>query len=159
MNDRAGVRWLMQRYRPGDALISTHLGWPAVWWYGNLSLGDSQIASGVGPGGSRLRKVNYAEIGPSCQQDDLANTVRSSRRVLFYLGFRDVPEGFDDLLIRRLVALGGPGEFERFSGLSIAGVIDLTGPPGQPPSDLWRPGDPPVKRLDGCVMIAPARRW
>lgn len=159
MNDRAGVRWLMQRYHPGDVLISTHLGWPALWWYGNLSLGDSQIASGIGPAGSPLREVKYAAIGPSCQPDDLANAVRSSRRVLFYLGFRDVPVGFDDLLIRRLGALGASSEFERFSDLSIAGVIDLTGAPGQPPPDLWRPGDVPAKPLDGCITIVPARRW
>jgi len=159
MDDRAGVRWLMQRYQPGDALISTHLGWPAILWYGKLPLDDSQIADGIGPGSSPLREVNYAEFGPSCQPDDLANGVRGARRVLVYLGFRDSPPGFDDLLIRRLVALGTPGEFQRFSDLSIAGVIDLTGAPGPAPLYLWRPGDITPKPLEGCVTIAPARRW
>lgn len=73
--------------------------------------------------------------------------------------FRDVPDGFDELLIRRLAALGAPGEFARLSDLSIAGVVDLTSPPGQAPPDLWRPGDVVAKPLDGCVTIAPARRW
>ena len=32
LDDRSGVRWLiMALRRPGDVVLTTHLGWPAVW--------------------------------------------------------------------------------------------------------------------------------
>ena len=34
LNDRAAVRWLMDQRQPGDIVITTRFGWPAVWWYG-----------------------------------------------------------------------------------------------------------------------------
>ena len=50
LDDRAAVGWLMQHWQPGDAVMATHLGWPAVWWYGRTvhrrSRGRRKAAAG-----------------------------------------------------------------------------------------------------------------
>ena len=40
LDDRAAVRWLMRQRQPGDAVMTTRLAWPAVWWYGEISIGN-----------------------------------------------------------------------------------------------------------------------
>ena len=40
LDDRAAVRWLMRQRQPGDAIMTTRLAWPAIWWYGDISIGE-----------------------------------------------------------------------------------------------------------------------
>ncbi len=40
----AWVHRLMRQQEPGDALLTTRLGLPAVWWYGEISLSDAATA-------------------------------------------------------------------------------------------------------------------
>ena len=56
LDDRAAVRWLMRQRQPGDAVMTTHLGWPAVWWYGGIPIGNSEAAAGRLPDGSAMLK-------------------------------------------------------------------------------------------------------
>jgi hypothetical protein len=38
LNDRRAMAWLTTQVRPGDAVLTTALAKPAVWWYGGVSL-------------------------------------------------------------------------------------------------------------------------
>ena len=40
LDDRRGVRLLMNQREPGDVFLTAHLGLPAVWWYGNISTAE-----------------------------------------------------------------------------------------------------------------------
>jgi hypothetical protein len=159
-DDRTAVRWLMRRARPGDALLTTRLGWPAIWWYGELPIGDG-MNSGRSPGGLAGYEVRHVSNPKDCRGDELASAIRSHRRALVYLGFRDVPEGFDDVIVHQLAELGTVTAYREFTSVSRAAIIDLR-PAGE--NDLTREvlsrtkpdGKPHVA---GCIGIRPARLW
>ncbi|HYN06489.1 MAG TPA: hypothetical protein VES67_03770 [Vicinamibacterales bacterium] len=122
LNDRLAVRWLMRQHRPGDVLISTRLAWPAVRWYGGIRALDAP--DGRMRDGSLMYEASY-QADPGCLTGQLRDTLASHHRVLVYLGFRDVPDGFDDLLLERLDELGAVVDLQEFAGLSRAAVLDL----------------------------------
>ena len=161
LDDRTAVRWLMMQVRPGDAIVTTRLGWPAVWWYGGISIASTD-ADGVvqHSAGIPLLEAGHA-TGSECDRDHLEDAQKTSRRVLVYLGFRDGPPGFDYLLLHSLDEQGAIQAFSHHSVLGRAAVIDL----GDPSSaDLTLPGvssQTVTERvpLDGCVTLRPARRW
>ncbi|HEY6360698.1 MAG TPA: hypothetical protein VIX63_06315, partial [Vicinamibacterales bacterium] len=162
LDDRAAVHWLMLQSRPGDAWMTTRLAMPAIWWYGGMPLTGADSAGGRDPNGGPIFEVGYSESESECRQHALDITIRGQRRVLVYSGFPDVPDGFDDLLLGRLAALGTLREHRRFAVIGRAAVFDLTLP--ATPDDVaalpplsWRRAPPP--RLGGCVVARPAKRW
>ncbi len=160
LDDRSGVEWLMRRRQAGDVVISTHMAWPAVWWYGDLPLGDPAVAQGTLADGTTLDEIDYRTPGPDCGSNELREALRGRRRVLVYLGFHDVPDGYEEFLVGRLGELGEITEMRHFAGYSFGAVVDLAS--GVRLSAVpARPGIPPGggRALEGCVGVQPARRW
>lgn len=156
-DDRSAVRWLIARHQPGDAILTTHMDWPAMWWYGLFDLGDSRVASGSLDDGTGLFEIGYADRGSGCRARELRETLRGRRRALLLLGFRDVPTGYDDFIVDRLGRLGVVTELKWFTGFSLAAVVDLTARPI--PMALNQPVSHSAAALTGCVDVRPARRW
>jgi hypothetical protein len=156
LDDRAAVRWLMGQRQPGDAMVSTHLAWPAVWWYGDIAIGDEQTAAGRLPDGGAMFEARYVDPGAGCQPNQIRDVLKDHRRVLVYVGFRDVPAaGFDDLLLRSLEEIGAVSAYNEFADISRAAVIDLA--PGS--ESRFRDTADARPGLAGCVELRPAVRW
>ena len=74
-----------------------------------------------------------------------------------YLGFEDMPEGFDDLLLEKLSKLGGITAVREFGGRSRAAVVD---PAVSGRTDLfWSDAGKDGASLKGCIAIHTARGW
>jgi hypothetical protein len=136
LDDRSGVRWLMEFWRPGDAIVTTHLALPAVWWY---SADDVT-----------LFEVAYSTTA-ECRPGALRQALAGRPRVFIYLGFRfdDVPKNFDDVLLGEMATTGRITMAEDFASAGHIVVFD------QAPASS---GDRPPTGA-GCVTVRTARRW
>ena len=147
VDDRTAVSWLISHRQPGDALIATRLGLPALWWYGGISIGgDGSQATHA------IYTVEHRRSGPGC---GLTEALKDQRRVLVYVGFPDMPKGFDELLFAELDRMGAISAYREEAALSRAAVVDLghAGPDAAAFVDREpRPG------IGGCVAIRPAVR-
>jgi hypothetical protein len=167
LDDRTAVRWLMSRYQPGDALVTTRLALPAVWWYGHIPILRAALSSSHERGGAPTFRVGYVPPGPDCPRTEWRHVLEGQRRLLVYLGFRfdDVPGDFDELLLNQLRDLGAITQDRRFAERSRALVVDLR----FPHSSRTEVSSSPGHRLDqlngatpksaGCVAIGPASTW
>lgn len=157
LDDRTAVKWLVAQHRPGDAVLTTVLALPAVWWYGGVPV-SPPASGGSLPDGSPILEVFYRAPGAECD-DELRRALVPYERALVYFGFRfdDVPEGFDDLLLRELGLIGRVTEPQRFSGITRAVLVDIA--PVQRPADAAAPNASRSTSLDGCVSVRPAVRW
>jgi hypothetical protein len=160
-DDRRAVQWLMQRRRAGDDLMTTHLAWPAVWWYGPFSIADANVARGRLPDGGVMYEVEHVGPGPDCAADRLSEALKGHRRVLVHVGFDDFVPGFDALLFGTLSQLGAVIEWHRFADLSRAAVVDLRVPGGASESitPLLQHTEHAGAGLPGCVGVRQARPW
>jgi hypothetical protein len=157
LDDRAAVRWLMNQRRPSDVLVTTRLGWPALWWYGHMSIAD-ESATGA-PAISRHAAFQMMDppTGAACQTQPVATAAGAGRRLLVYLGFPDVADGFEDLLRQTLTGVGVVTAYREFGDIGRAVVVDRDAPPERDVSAQWQPVKKP--QLEGCIGIAPAQRW
>ena len=147
VDDRTAVSWLISHRRPGDALITTPLGLPALWWYGRISIG------GDGSQGTRaMYEVADHREGPGCE---LAAALKDYRRVLVYVGFPDMSKGFDEQLFAELDRAGAISAYREQAALSRAAVVDLGAPGPDAPAFVNRE---PRPAIDGCVGIRGAVR-
>jgi hypothetical protein len=161
LDDRAAVRWLVGQLKPGDALLTSHLGWPAVWWYGDISIANADAAGVVKhPSAVPLLEAGYVEPGPQCDDDVLRESLKGYRRVLVYLGFEG-PPGYDFLALDALDRIGGIEAFREYSERGRAAVIDLHDRAARrrtlgevSPKTAANAG-----LLSGCLRVGPARRW
>jgi hypothetical protein len=142
LDDRAAVRWLMALRQPGDAILTTKLAWPAIWWYGEVPIGTDAAAHGRMPDGGAMELVTPPE--PDCTGTSLSQALRGHRRVLVYVGFPDFPDGFSARLLGRLEELGSRTAFERFGKIGWAAVVDLHSNP---------------HTSAGCFAVRPAIPW
>lgn len=143
LDDRRAVRWLMDRRQPGDALLTTRLGWPALWWYAEISVAE-RLPGARTPDGTVMYEVMHERPAPGCG-DRLRDALKPHRRVLVHVGFPDMPEGFYALLVRELASIGTVTEERAFADLSRTAVVELGG------TEL-----PPTAE---CVVVYPVRRW
>lgn len=155
LDDRAAVRWLMSQAQPGDALITTHLALPAVWWYGDVPLSDESRPGSVLRDGSPVYEVDYTT---ECSTPHLDEALRNRQRVLIYLGF-DVIQDFDRILLENLSRLGDMTANARFGDLGRAAVVDLRLPPSDKIMRLERESAIQSAPGVGCVSVRPGRRW
>lgn len=154
LNDRAGARSLLAQRRPGDAVMTTQKGWPAIWWYGHIPIDDRNLPAAMADG----YVMWYVEPGPECRSSSIEKRRPKARRLLVYLGFPDVPNGFERLLRQSLDRIGVTIGYHKFTGIGRLFVVDLERRPGGPASVADTPGDAaPV--LPGCVAIEPVSRW
>ena len=147
VDDRTAVSWLMRHRQPGDALISTRLGLPALWWYGRIS-----IAGDGSQGTHEMYAVEHRRQGPGC---GLADALKDYRRALVYIGFPDTPKGFDELLFAELGRVGTISAYREDTALSRAAVVDLG---AQGPDARAFVDREPRPVIDGCVVIRAAVR-
>ena len=144
----------MGQWQPGDALMTTRLGLPAVWWYGMIPISDEAGAGKVLRDGSPVYEAGHTNDCPSRQLED---ALQNHRRVLLYLGFDGV-SAVDYLLLRNLAELGGMTAHRRFAQLGRAAVIDLRLSRSDNPIRLGRPA-PSGHVAEGCVGVRQAERW
>ena len=150
LDDRQAVPWLMARRQPGDALLSTRLGWPAIWWYGDISL-ETIDPNGRLPDGAVMYQISHQPPGPTCA--DWRSFFSMHRRVLVHVGFPDMPIGFLELWLQEVDPFAIVVASTRFADRSRVAVLER------------RSDAAPIKEaagavaLDGCVGIATVRRW
>ncbi|MDQ3487680.1 MAG: hypothetical protein M3468_08100 [Acidobacteriota bacterium] len=157
-DDRSAVRWLMDRRQPGDAIVTTRLGWPALWWYGGIPL-SRPTPGGRLRDGSVMYEISHERESPGCHKA-LQEALVSHRRLLVHVGFPDMPDGFYDLVVRQLSTLGRVVEEESFPYLSRAAVVELRHPLSDPaPATAFPTASVDQAPLTGCVTASIARRW
>ena len=96
--------------------------------------------------------VEHRRQGAGC---GLADALQEHRRVLVYIGFPDMPKGFDELLFAELDRMGTISAYREEAALSRAAVVDLGAPRPDTPAFVDRE---PRPATDGCVVIRPAVR-
>jgi hypothetical protein len=139
--------------------MTTRLAWPAVWWYGDIPIGDEATAAGRLPDGSLMYEVTHVRPGSGCRQNHLREALKDHRRALVYFGFQDVPPGFADLLLHSLEELGTVSSYNEFADLGRAAVIELD----VAGSEAVTAGVPSTVdatvTLSGCIGVGPSLRW
>jgi hypothetical protein len=159
LDDRTAVRWLMAQRRPGDALITTHLGWPAIWWYAGIAPPGAEARHGLPAETVTMLEARYENVGP-CPSGQLQTRLGGHPRALVYLGFPDEPEVLSEALLRELTAGGALTAFREFGELSRAAIADLAASSPDVPYTTHRPGTGGRRApLDGCMDVRPARAW
>jgi hypothetical protein len=157
LDDRSAIRSLMAQRHPGDAMLTTHLGLPAVWWYGNVNLSDSSEGASFTDGGP-IFEIWPGTPGPLCGPNDLGQALAHVNGVTVYLGF-ELPDHLEDLALNRLAELGAVTAYHRFAESSHTAVIDLRqAPTGRILLPRLQTADPLV-RPPGCITIKRAHRW
>ena len=154
-DDRSAVEWLAGERRPGDALITTHLALPAVWWYAGASLSAPTLGASLGD--APIFEVTYHQPNPLCDTFAVGRSLAPNTRALVYFGFDDVPKGFDQMLFDQLEQLGTRTALRRFSGLSIAAIVELAPAERRAVRAAVLVARP--ESLQGCLGIMRAKRW
>jgi hypothetical protein len=144
VDDRSAVKWLLERTRPGDAVVTTRLGWPAIWWYGRIPL-SPRPPGGHLPGGVPMVEMYHQHI--DCG-NDLARLAAEHKRLIVYLGFPDYELRFRDFAVDELAKVGRIVESRNFAALSRILVVET----GSVPASNVGP-------RKECVGIGIARRW
>ena len=81
--------------------------------------------------------------------------LKDYRRVLVYVGFPDMPKGFDELLFAELDRIGAISAYREDAELSRAAVVDLGASGPDAPAFVEREARPTI---GGCVGIRSAVR-
>jgi hypothetical protein len=143
VDDRHAVEWLLEQSRPGDAVVTTRLGWPAIWWYGQIPL-YPRPPGGHLPGGVPMIEMYHQRI--DCGSD-LATLASQHRRLIVYIGFPDHEPSFRPLVVQELRKVGRIVETRDFAPLSRVLIVE-TGAAA-----------PVAEAAKECVGIGIARRW
>ncbi len=156
LDDRSAVGWLLERRQPGDVLVTTHLALPAIWWYGDVPMGEGTADGSRLADGTPILVVGFAPGRAGCSGNELRAALAGHRRALVHLGFRfdDVPKSFDGRLLSTLGDLGPIVADERFSVAGRAIIVELTRA-----GESLRPADAPSSSPPGCLTVDEARRW
>ena len=166
LDDRRSIRLLMAQRQPGDVLLTTHLGLPAVWWYGMVPISEPNFGSRHPQDGAPIFEVTHlypdAHGCRGRRRTQLGEALAGSRRAAVYLGFAArVPPEFPNLVLDELSALGAVVVYRQV-GEGITAIFDLTLPPNSWRSSVDVVGDRtavPSGRDAGCVGVRIARRW
>ena len=162
-DDRAAMRFLMSQRREGDVLATMHMGLPAVWWYGGISLAAGNLGRTYPADGSPVLELRHYPPGPGCVPSKLSSTLVGHKRVAVYLGFDSrQPPGFQELTFDRLSELGRLTAYRAVAEEGVAAIFDLTEPPL--PWTVILAGTsgrqlPTAERARGCVGFHQAVRW
>jgi hypothetical protein len=157
LDDRGAIRMLMARRQPGDAMLATHLGLPAVWWYGGVDLSDVAEGSSFADGGP-IFEINQAGPGGNCRPDDLRNALEGVGGAAVYLGF-ELGDHLENVALNRLAELGAVTTYRLFAQSGHTAVFDLRRPPTGTIVLPGLRGADPLLRPAGCITIKRAHRW
>jgi hypothetical protein len=149
----------MQMRAPGDVIITSRLGLPAVWWYGGISVSPPNLGLGTADG-TRVLRVGFRS-GDECRAGDVP--VLEGRRALIYLGFNsNDPAGLRELAMDTLARRGRIMAFRAIAEEGIVAAFDLNGiPVPWAPVAAGSPGPlrPDVPRPAGCLGFFQEPRW
>lgn len=168
LNDRRALRFLMVQRQPGDVLLTTHLGLPAVWWYGNIPISAPDRGSRYPHDGASIFELTHIAAGdPGCRgrrpRSQLSQALAGSQRAAVHLGFASrVPPGFQELVLDQLSELGTLVSYRPIASEGIAAIFDFGLPPQSWRLSVGRPTGRQldhVARLTGCIGVQPAGRW
>jgi len=155
LDDRSAIRSLMTHRHPGDAMLTTHMGLPAVWWYGGVDLSKTDEGTSF-PDGGPIFEIWRAPPGPACDPNDLRRELSHVNGATLFLGF-ELPDHLEDLALNRLAELGAVTAYRRFAENSHTAVVDLR---QTPTGRILLPGlQTPDVRPQGCITIKRAHRW
>jgi hypothetical protein len=163
LDDRAALRFLRTRSQPGDVLATVHMGLPAVWWYGGLSVADPTNGAINPRDGSPVLEITHHLPGPECSSANLKSALAGRSRVAVYLGFDSRnPEGLQELVLDTLSQLGTLTTYRSIAEDGQAAIFDLRLAP-KPwtvivASVSGRPL-PNIPRPPGCIGFQTAGRW
>lgn len=162
LDDRSSIRTLLAMHRRGDAVLTTHYGLAALWWYGRIDVSNLEDTARL-PDGSPVYELQYVETGAGCERgrEALAAALAGRQRAAVYLGFRlnVLPVGFDALVMQALGERGALVGFKQYAEESRIAVFDFSeGSRGRAAiaaeSEAEAAPVPP-----GCVSVSRARRW
>jgi hypothetical protein len=163
LDDRSSTRWLLANHQQGDAVLTTHYGLAALWWYGRINIAD-QDRSGRLADGSPMYEIGHVLSGPECTSptQSLDAALAGHRRAIVYLGFRlnVLPDWFDTFALDELARRGALVGYKEYAEGSRLAIFDLTAAPTraeQIPPGNDAPRDPAA--MTGCVTATAARRW
>jgi len=162
LDDRSSIARLLADHRAGDAIVTTHFGLVALWWYGRLNVTDADRVAHL-PDGSPVYELRHVPREADCERASAELTAAFSGRdrVSMYLGFRMnvLPENFDRLAMRELGKRGALVGFKQYAEGSQVAIFDLREPGGPVPSDRIVDESEPAAIPSGCIAVVPARRW
>ncbi len=168
LDDRSAMRFLMSQRQPGDVLLTTHFGLPAVWWYGDILISDPNRGSTDPKDGTLAFELTYIDRGaPGCRNrrsaSRLAPVLAGRNRAAVHLGFASrIPPGFQELVLDELSTLGTLVSYRPIASEGVVAIFDLRLPPQSWTVNVTRPTGQQieyVKRPAGCLGIRRARRW
>jgi hypothetical protein len=161
LDDRSSIRWLLANHHAGDAVLTTHYGLVALWWYGGIPVGNPDRGGSL-PDGSPVFEVTHAPARSDCTEwrRRMSAALGDRPRAIAYLGFRMnvAPVGFDNLLLDELGRRGRLDGYKEYAEVSRLAVFDLT---ATSTGTLVVPHQQerfPVTAR-GCVKIVRAARW
>ena len=168
LDDRSGLRFLIAQHQSGDVFLSTHLGLPAIWWYGHVSIADPNAGRQNPTDGAPIFEVRL--VGPGAeacrttdQRNEMSAALMGARRVAVYFGFDSRnPPGLQELVLDKLSELGRLISYRRVADEGVAAVFDLRLPPEPWTAILTRPtgqSPVPIPRPQGCIGMRQANRW
>jgi hypothetical protein len=155
-DDRSAVAWLLAQRQPGEALVTSKNSLPAIWWYGGVSLAESD--GRTFKDGGRIFFAEYHGARRICRgrEPDKVFAGRSVFQV--YFGFPDMPNWFDDWFLERVTVVGGVTALKHFSEASRAAVVDPTFLGGS--MLFWEDGaSQRGTQPRGCIAVNPAQTW
>jgi hypothetical protein len=166
-NDRAALRLLTTLREPGDVLLATHFGLPAVWWYGGISIADPNIGRRTADGAAIFEMTHLWPDQRPCRHIEggtqLQRALAGAPRAAVHLGFDSaIPEGFQQLILDALSEFAELVFYKRVSPQGAIAIFDLRTAPDaasvRRAQTLWRTGSTKAS-LAGCVFVRPAHRW
>jgi len=155
LDDREAVRWVLAQRKPGDAVLTTRLGWPALWWYGGIRPHEDTAAAAA----EGFLQVGHRRPGDDCRPEQLRAALAPHTRALVHVGFPDMPEGYGALLLQQLDGLGAIAYYREIADGFVAIVELHTSGAAAPSLDLLPSSRLLAATLDGCIAVAPARLW
>ncbi len=145
----------MAQRQAGETIITTKHSLPAIWWYGGASLAQSD--GRYFADGGRILFAEYHEARRICRGREPDKVLDGRSRVHVYLGFADMPPGFDDLLLERVSKVGTIIAVRHFAGNSRVAMVDQAFKMGS--NFFWEDAGKDGGWLTGCVAVNAGQTW
>ena len=167
LNDRLALSFLMVQRQPGDVLIATYQGVPAIWWYGDVSIADPNAGKTYERDGSPIFElIHEGPDSPICRKNragpQLQRVLAGARRAAIHLGFHsNSPLGLQEMILDTFNEFSRLVAFKRIANEGAVAIFEIGSPP-EPAAiaaaqGLWRTADA-ASKLPGCISVRRAER-